>query len=88
MAFSLSDAVYKLNPTAEFVITGDTLEGLQFIKPKTAKIPTQSEIDQALADLEADALAQAEAKSAAKASAIAKLSGLGLTSDEVLALLG
>jgi len=88
MAFSLSDAVRKLNPTAEFVITGDTLEGLEFIKPKNAQIPTQAEIDQALADLEADKVAEQEAKEAAKASAIAKLSALGLSAAEVSALIG
>lgn len=88
MRYTLSDAIHKLNPGAEFVISGDSLEGLTFIKPKDAKVPTQSEVDNALAQLQADHESLLAEKEAAKASALAKLETLGLTADEISAIVG
>jgi len=55
----------------------------------TAEEIAQREADAALfAEQEAARQAEQEAKAEAKASAVAKLSSLGLTEDEVSALLG
>lgn len=79
MKYTLSDAIHKLMPNSEFVITGNNLEGLVFIKPSNAAIPSQSEIDAALLLLENEATEK-------KASAQAKLTALGLTADDLEAL--
>jgi len=79
MKFTLSDAIAKIMPDAEFVITGDTLEGLVFIKPENAVIPTQKEVDAVLLKLEKEF-------NTAKTTAQAKLEALGLTADDLKAL--
>lgn len=81
MKFTLSDAVLKLIPNSEFVIIGDSLDGLTFIKPKDAKKPSQSEIDQALLDLQNE---YDEAKKIAEN----KLTALGLTKNDLKLLSG
>jgi hypothetical protein len=50
--------------------------------------PSKSEFDAKLAELQSDYTAKLEAEEAAKASAISKLTALGLTVEEVKALLG
>ncbi len=79
MKYTLSDAIHKLVPDAEFVITGDSLEGLVFIKPENATKPTQQEIDTVLTALENDF-------SSKRSAAQAKLTALGLTEDDLKAL--
>jgi hypothetical protein len=79
MKYTLSDAIHKLVPDAEFVITGDSLEGLVFIKPEDATKPTQEEIQTVLNALQNDF-------SSKKAAAQAKLTALGLTEDDLKAL--
>jgi hypothetical protein len=78
-------AIKHIYPNAEFVIYGDTLDGLQFIDPIDLEI-TQSEIDAAIEQIKADEITQAQEKAAAKASAQAKLAALGLTVEDLTAL--
>ena len=63
--------------------------GEQTMRPLTAEEIAQREADAlAAAEAEAARLAEEEAKAAAKASAIAKLTSLGLTEEEALAIVG
>ena len=81
----LSKAILRLKPTAEFSFTEndystvkwDVLEG---------EAPTQSEIDAAIELVKQDEANERSAKEAAKAAAQAKLTALGLTSDDLKAL--
>lgn len=77
-------AIHKLRPNTEWTL--DENEGLVFIT-QGIKVPTEAEIEAAAEEVLADDLAKAEAKAQAKASAEAKLSALGLSSDELTALL-
>jgi hypothetical protein len=79
MKYTLSDAIHKLVPNSEFVITGDSLEGLVFIKPTNATKPTQEEVDATLILLESEFVAK-------KTAAQEKLLALGLTIDDLKAL--
>jgi hypothetical protein len=50
--------------------------------------PTQKELDDAWPEVQAEIAADAAAKVATRASALAKLADLGLTNDEIAALVG
>lgn len=64
--------------------TGEVVE-----RPLTAAEIEQREVDAAAAAAaEAERIAAEEAKTAAKASAISKLTSLGLTEEEALAIIG
>ena len=64
--------------------TGEVIE-----RPLTADEIAQREVDAAAAAIaEAERIAAEEAKEAAKASALAKLTALGLTEEEALAIIG
>jgi hypothetical protein len=76
-------AVKHIYPNSQYVIYGDTLDGLQFIDPLDLEI-TQSEIDEAIEQVKANEIAEAEAKAQAKA---ALLERLGITADEAKLLL-
>lgn len=78
-------AIQSLRPTAEFALVEDDYANITW-HHLDGKAPTIAEINAEIArlnDLEASAEA---AKTAAKLSAEAKLSALGLTSDEIAAL--
>ena len=78
-------AIHKLRPNTEWTL--DENNGLTFITPNITK-PTEVEITQAMAEIEsADEQAKAD-KLAAKQSAQAKLAALGLSADEVTAIIG
>jgi len=63
--------------------------GEQIMRPLTAEEIAQREADRIAAEAaEAERLAEEEAKAAAKASAVAKLTALGLTEEEALAIIG
>ena len=63
--------------------------GEQTMRPMTEQELEQRAIDAAAAaEAEAARLAEEEAKAAAKASALAKLTALGLTEEEALAIVG
>ena len=70
----------------EWSLNGNSYNGLTWLdeSPK----PTQAELDALWESTQAQAQADAQAVIDAKASALAKLSALGLTEDEVKALLG
>ena len=71
----------------EFVVRGDTYEGIEWIEePET--IPTEEEILDMVNQLEVLEQEEQDAKAAAKESALIKLQALGLTEQEVLALIG
>ena len=79
-------AIRELRPNASFSITGDDLSTLIWITDGITS-PTQEEINAKVAELEAaDAQAIINANNA-KAAAEAKVSALGLTVDDIKALL-
>jgi hypothetical protein len=73
-------------PTAQWSLSGDSYDGLTWLS-NTPK-PTQAELD-ALAIPTQTAVAEQKAQAiAVKESALTKLAALGLTEDEVKALVG
>jgi len=87
--FTLTDAILKLRPNSSFQIEGDALEGLTFLNDsKGLTKPTQVEVNNTLQELESDAAKAEVDKAKAKASAETKLAALGLTADEVAAIVG
>ena len=85
MKITISEAISHIHPNSEFVIYGDDLDGLTFLKPKNLTV-TQEQVDVALIELEQIRQDEAEAKAAAKAAAQAKLAALGLTVEDLQAL--
>ena len=73
-------------PNAQWSLNGDSYDGLDWLdsSPK----PTQTELDALWESTQAQVAAKEQAAKDAKASALAKLAALGLTQDEVKALLG
>jgi hypothetical protein len=69
-----------------WTLVGDSYDGLEW-RSDTPK-PTQSELDALWESTKAQAEADAQAAIDTKASALAKLAALGLTQDEVKALVG
>jgi hypothetical protein len=72
-------------PNAQWTLSGDSYDGLDWLD-STPK-PTQDELDGLWESTKAKIDADEQAAKDAKASALAKLSALGLTEDEVKALL-
>jgi len=73
-------------PTAQWTLDGDSYDGLDWLdsSPK----PTQAELDALWESTKAAVAAKAQAAIDTRASALAKLAKLGLTQDEVKALVG
>ena len=73
-------------PNTKWVLNGDSYDGLTWLdsSPK----PTKSELDALWEATQAAVAAKAQAVIDTKASALAKLAALGLTQDEVTALIG
>ena len=87
MSTNLTKAIQLLSPNSEFTISNDDYSTIEWNALK-GKAPTQSEIDAATETIKTNE-AKAEAdKLAAKQSAQAKLAALGLTADEVTAIIG
>lgn len=83
----LSEAIFLLRPNAEFSFIDNDYSTIKWDK-LDGDAPTQSEITAAIKLVKANE-AKAEAdKLAAKQSAQAKLAALGLTEDEVRAIIG
>jgi len=80
---NLQTAIISLNPNIK-IVRGNTAYDAneQEIAFDTAQAESK------LAELQAQAIAQEQAQISAKASALAKLAALGLTQDEVKALVG
>ena len=75
-----------LCPTVEYVIYGDTYDGIHWLKGEIGL--SEKEFNDGFAKVET-MKAKAEAdKAAAKQSAQAKLAALGLTEEEVASILG
>ena len=70
----------------EWSLSGNSYDGLTWLSD-TPK-PTQSELDALWESTQAQVVAQKQAAIDVKASALAKLAALGLTQDEVKALVG
>ena len=79
----LTKAIFKLKPTAEFVITNNDYSTIVW-HILEGDAPTQTEIDNAIKQVKADEIAETEAKATAKA---ALLDRLGITEDEAKLLL-
>ena len=82
---TITQALHKLRPNTEWVIQGNDLSTLEFIKPKNAVAPTQDEVDAVLETLDAEIAKQEADKIAARKAILEKL---GLTADELAVLLG
>ena len=80
-------AVASLRPGVEWTMNGDDVENIIWHTPNVTPL-TKAEVDAEVARLEAEAVAVVERKAAAKESAVAKLAALGLSVDEVEAILG
>ena len=70
----------------QWSLDGNSYDGLTWLD--ASQKPTQSELDTLWESTQATVAAQEQAKVDAKASALAKLTALGLTQDEVKALVG
>jgi hypothetical protein len=70
----------------QWTLNGDDYAGLTWLDSSTK--PTQAQLDALWASTQAAQTAKQEAEVAAKESAVSKLTALGLTADEVKALLG
>ena len=82
-----AQAVMSLRPNTEWSMNGDDVENIIWHTPNVQPL-TKAEVDAEVARLEAEAVAEVERKAAAKESAVAKLAALGLSVDEVEAILG
>lgn len=71
---------------AQWTLDGNAYSGLNWLD--TSPKPTQAELDALWESTQATIAAQKQAAVDAKASALAKLAALGLTQDEVKALIG
>jgi len=80
---NIHDAIYALNPLI-ITIRGD----VAYDKDEQIVQYNMAQAQNKLAELEAAETAAEQAAKDAKASALAKLTALGLTQDEVKALLG
>jgi DNA-nicking Smr family endonuclease len=79
----LDKVIRKLRPNKEFVIYGNTLEGLQFMDNKVTQ-PTQDEIEITWAEIKEDELNKLNAQESARQ---ALLDRLGITAEEAQLLL-
>jgi hypothetical protein len=81
----LAKAILRLKPTAEFSFTENDYSTVKWdVLEGTA--PTQAEIDAAIELVKQDEVNAETAKQTAKEAAQAKLSALGLTTDDLKAL--
>lgn len=71
---------------SQWTLNGDSYDGLTWLSD-TPK-PTQAELDALWESTQAQVAAKEQAAKDVKASALAKLAALGLTQDEVKALVG
>jgi DNA-binding NarL/FixJ family response regulator len=81
---SIDKALLKMGYT-EFVVRGDTYEGIKWVKQPDS-IPSKEEVLDIVNKLDALEQAEVDAKATARESAIAKLSALGLTEEEIDAI--
>jgi hypothetical protein len=82
---TFTKALLSLRPNKEFSWSNDDLSTLIWHSPDTTT-PTLDELNAEVARLEALQVQEKTNKEAAQASALAKLSALGLSSEEIAAL--
>jgi hypothetical protein len=82
----LSAVLVRRWPGKEFVLDGETIEGLTWLDDSPA--PTLAEIESFWPDVLAEIEAEAQDQFEAKKSAIAKLRKLGLTDAEINSIVG
>lgn len=87
MTLHIAEAITALRPGAHWYMIGDTLDGLVW-EDEQQTAPTQEEIDVKLVELETELEAAKVAKEEAYQSALNKLFALGLSEDEIKALVG
>jgi hypothetical protein len=80
----LIEAIRKLKPNSEFVISNDDYATIEW-HVLEGKAPNQAEIDKTIEQVKADEIVEAETKAAQRQ---AILDRLGLTADEAKLLLG
>lgn len=73
-------------PGKQWSLNGDFYDGLIWLE--SSPKPTQAELDALWESTQAQVLAKKEQAESTKASALAKLSALGLTQEEIKALVG
>ena len=78
----ISEALQKIRPNAQWVLTGHSMSGLDWLDKEQIK-PNEYEIEQAIATIEIEKLQEAAAKATARQAVYDKL---GLTADDVAAL--
>jgi len=83
----ISQALVNIKPNAQWALRGDTYADLEWLDKNISK-PTEDEINVAIANIPNVEAQQKQTQEAAKASALAKLAALGLTQDEIKALIG
>jgi len=83
MSLSLFKALEKLQPNAEFVITDNDLDSIQW-KNLTGDAPTKAQIEKAMMDVEKEEKAEAKIKAEAKSKLLERL---GITEEEAKLLL-
>jgi hypothetical protein len=83
----LEQAILSLQPEAQFTVVGDQYSGITWLTPNIPQ-PTEEQVNVELINLQAKEAQAEQAAKDAKASALAKLAALGLTEDEIKALLG
>lgn len=79
----IAKALNYLLPEAKFVLSGDTLEGIDWLDERP--LPTENEIVEAIKHVKADELAEAKLKATKRAELLSKL---GITEEEARILLG
>ena len=87
---NIGKALLSIVPGAKWTLRGDSYADLEW-HDETIPKPTEAEVDAGIADLpnqEARVEAEKQAKIEIKNSALAKLAALGLTQDEIKALIG
>jgi hypothetical protein len=74
-------------PNTKWVLNGDTYKGLTWLSDNIIK-PTQDELDSLWESTQNQMINEKKQAEVTKQSALAKLSALGLTEDELKALIG
>jgi len=82
----LTKAIWKLRPDSEFSFTDEDYSTIQWDKLE-GNAPTQAEINTAIQQVKTDEINAEATTQAAKEAAAAKLAVLGLTTEELKALL-
>lgn len=80
-------AIKSLRPNTEWSMNGEDVENIIWHTPGVEPL-TEEEVLAKIAELESLEQAEADARAAARESAISKLSALGLSEDEIRALVG